>query len=60
MIYYKTPLHLQKVFLSLGYKMGDFPVSETISKKIISLPMYPYLDEKSQDNINQLNKLVKG
>ena len=60
MIYYKIPLHLQKVFLSLGYKMGDFPISEMISRKIISLPMHPYLDKKSQDKIiEELNKLIE-
>ena len=33
MIYYKTPLHLQKVFHYLGYKKGTFPIAEKIAKK---------------------------
>ena len=45
-IYYPKPLHLQKVNLDLGYKEGDFPVSETISKRIFSLPMHPYLTDE--------------
>tara|TARA_B100001173_G_C15951645_1_gene531673 strand:+ start:15 stop:1130 length:1116 start_codon:yes stop_codon:yes gene_type:complete len=51
MIYYKTPLHLQTVFEKLGYKNGDFPISEKISKKIFSIPMHPYLNKKKQDII---------
>ena len=47
MIYYKRPLHLQKAFANLGYQLGDFPVSEQASDRIFSLPMHPYLDDKS-------------
>ena len=45
-IYYAKPLHLQMAFKNLGYKAGDFPVSESISQRIFSLPMHPYLTEK--------------
>jgi UDP-2-acetamido-2-deoxy-ribo-hexuluronate aminotransferase len=56
MIYYKTPLHLQKVFKYLNYKKGDMPKSEKISKIILSLPMHPYLKKMDQDFIiNKLN-----
>ena len=44
MIYYTKPLHLQKALSNLGYKVGDFPVSEEASERIFSLPMHPYLD----------------
>ena len=47
MIYYSKPLHLQKALSNLGYKKGDFPVSEEVSQRIFSLPMHPYLDEKT-------------
>jgi dTDP-4-amino-4,6-dideoxygalactose transaminase len=50
-IYYPKPLHLQAAFQSLGYKKGDFPVSEDYSKRIFSLPMHPYLTEKDQQQI---------
>ena len=42
-IYYPLPLHLQRAFAHLGYKPGDFPVSESASRRIFSLPMHPYL-----------------
>lgn len=45
-IHYPKPIHLQKPYLLLGYKSGDFPISEENSKKIISLPMYPELTKK--------------
>ena len=44
-IYYPTPLHLQQAFANLGYKAGDFPVSEHASERIFSLPFHPYLSE---------------
>lgn len=50
-IYYPKPLHLQKAFASLGYRKGDFPVSEDLANRIFSLPMHPYLDENEQEQI---------
>jgi UDP-2-acetamido-2-deoxy-ribo-hexuluronate aminotransferase len=50
-IYYPIPLHLQAVFSYLDHQVGDFPISEEISSKIISLPMHPYLSEGQIDRI---------
>ena len=59
MVYYKIPVHLQKGYEKYGYLRGDFPVSELISKKIVSIPMHPYLDIKNKDKvINAINSLV--
>jgi len=44
-IYYKYPIHLMAGFNYLEYKNGDFPISENLSKKILSLPMHPYLSQ---------------
>ena len=50
-IYYKFPIHLMKAFSYLGYKENDLPVSEKLSKTIVSLPMHPYLAQKEIDHI---------
>ena len=44
-VHYPMPLHLQEAFVYLGYKEGDFPISEWVSKEIMSLPMNPYLED---------------
>jgi dTDP-4-amino-4,6-dideoxygalactose transaminase len=50
-IYYPKPLHLQEAFSNLGYKRGDFPVSEHVSETIFSLPFYPYLKLEDQERV---------
>jgi UDP-2-acetamido-2-deoxy-ribo-hexuluronate aminotransferase len=40
-----------KGFHYLGYKDGDFPISENLSQTIVSLPMHPYLSEIEIDSI---------
>lgn len=47
-IHYPVPLHLQFAYRHLGYKEGDFPVSERLAKEIVSLPMYPNLSDEQQ------------
>ncbi len=42
---YPIPLHLQKAYVTLPYKKGDFPVTERIAGKILSLPMFPGPEE---------------
>lgn len=56
-IYYPIPLHLQKAFEYLGYREGDMKISEDVAKKILSLPMHPYLDEEIQLYI--VNKVLE-
>lgn len=45
-VYYPIPLHMQKCFSYLGYKMGAFPASESAAWDVLSLPMYPELKEE--------------
>ena len=58
-IYYKLPIHLMKAFSYLGYKGGDFPVSEKLSKTIVSLPMHPYLALTEIEYIVEVLKITK-
>lgn len=44
-VYYPIPLHLQKALNFLGYKLGDFPEAERSSKEVLSLPIYPELED---------------
>ena len=50
-IYYPKPLHLQPAYQSLGYRNGDFPISEKTANQILSIPMHPYLSREDQDFI---------
>jgi len=43
-IHYPIPLHLQEAYSYLGYKKGDFPITEKASQKILSLPMFAELN----------------
>lgn len=59
-VYYPVPLHLQPVFRDLGYRPGDFPVSEAVAQRIFSLPMHPYLSPADQEKIiSALHAAVK-
>jgi len=58
-IYYPKPLHLQTAYLEIGHNTGDFPVSESVSARILSLPMYPYLNDPTINLIvDQVGKLL--
>ena len=46
MIYYPVPLHMQKAYQDKRYKQGDFPVTEKLSDRVISLPMHTELDNE--------------
>ncbi|HXV18937.1 MAG TPA: DegT/DnrJ/EryC1/StrS family aminotransferase [Candidatus Omnitrophota bacterium] len=48
-VYYPLPLHLQACYKGLGNRKGDFPVTEDTAKRILSLPMYPEISQKSKE-----------
>ena len=56
LVHYPLPLHLQPAAKNLGYKENDFPVTMEMSKKIMSLPLYPELSERQQDHVANLFK----
>jgi dTDP-4-amino-4,6-dideoxygalactose transaminase len=55
-IYYPLSLHLQQVYKHLGYKSGDFPVSEQAQEEVLSLPIYPELQD---DKIEKVTKAIE-
>jgi len=59
-VHYPMPLHMQECFKYLGYKEGDFPIAERVSKEIMSLPMNPYLSDEEIEYISStLKDMVK-
>lgn len=50
-VFYPKPLHLHPHFNKFGYNEGDFPVSEKLSKQVLSLPVHPLVTE---DDINKI------
>jgi dTDP-4-amino-4,6-dideoxygalactose transaminase len=50
-IHYPVPLHLQEAYKELGYRCGDFPVTEHLASTIVSLPMFPQLQLEQQQRV---------
>jgi len=55
-VYYPKPLHLHEHFRKLGYKEGDFPVSEKMSEEVLSLPVNPFVTEQDVEKI--IDKII--
>ncbi len=51
-LHYPVPLHLQKAYAALGYKLGDFPVSESLATRILSLPMFPTITQEQIEYVS--------
>ena len=59
-VHYPVPLHRQPALERLGYALGDFPESEAVASRILSLPMHPYLDAEMQNFVvSALLKAIK-
>lgn len=50
-IHYPVPIHLHRALKDIGYKKGDFPISEEYASQIISLPIFPYLSNEEVKTI---------
>jgi dTDP-4-amino-4,6-dideoxygalactose transaminase len=60
-IHYPVPLHLQRAYENLGYKLGEFPVTEQIASEIVSLPMFPQLSAEQQSRVvSELKEFVSA
>jgi dTDP-4-amino-4,6-dideoxygalactose transaminase len=56
-VYYPLPLHLQTCFADLGYRAGDFPVSERLARESLALPVYP---ELAPDDIEYVCRTIRA
>lgn len=50
-VHYPIPVHLQPAYADLGYRQGDFPISETVAREVLSLPLYPELTSAQIDRV---------
>ncbi len=50
-IHYPIPVHLQEAYRDLGHREGSFPVAEALSKRVVSLPMFPEITEEEVQRV---------
>jgi dTDP-4-amino-4,6-dideoxygalactose transaminase len=56
LIHYPIPPHLSEAYAYMGYKVGDFPITEQIAKSVLSLPMGPHINHEQQlEIVGRLN-----
>jgi dTDP-4-amino-4,6-dideoxygalactose transaminase len=58
MIYYPSPIHLQKAYAYLGYKSGDFPIAEKLCNEVLALPVHTEITSQEQEYI--VNSLIQS
>jgi len=58
MIYYPSPIHLQKAYSYLGYKSGDFPTAEKLCLEVLALPLHTELTSLEQEFV--ISKLTQS
>lgn len=51
MVYYPGPLHMQEAYRYLGYRENEFPVTTSLCKEVISVPMHPEMEQEQIDYI---------
>lgn len=52
-LHYPKPLHLQQAYAALGYAPGDFPVSERLASRLLSLPLFPELTRQQAEYVTE-------
>jgi dTDP-4-amino-4,6-dideoxygalactose transaminase len=59
-LHYPVPVHLQQAYAHLGYKPGDFPCSEALARRCLSLPMFAEMTEEQQGRVAEaLSRALK-
>ena len=51
LIHYPVPPHLQPAYAELGWTKGRFPIAEAIHAEVLSLPMWPGLDDAAVEQV---------
>ncbi len=60
LVYYKTPLHFHKALKFLGYKRGDFPIAEKLTKMVLAFPHHQHLTKNEISKVaNKINSFYK-
>jgi dTDP-4-amino-4,6-dideoxygalactose transaminase len=54
MVYYPGPLHMQQAYRNLGYGENDFPVTSSLCREVLSLPIHPDMEQ------DQLHFITSG
>jgi dTDP-4-amino-4,6-dideoxygalactose transaminase len=57
-VHYPVPVHLQTGYADLGYGAGAFPVSERLAREVLSLPMYPELEDTQVEIISRAVRTI--
>lgn len=57
LIHYPIPIHLQAAYRELGYQEGDLPVTERCAREVLSLPLYPEMDDS---DVAEICKLIRA
>jgi len=59
-IHYPIPPHLSEAYKRLGYKKGDFPITEEMANKVLSLPIYDGMTDEEADYVIRVINSYKG
>lgn len=60
-VHYPIAMHQQPALKHLDYKEGDFPIAEAVSRRVLSLPMHPYMQESDQIQVAKaLQKVLES
>ena len=59
-LHYPIPVHLQPAHADLGYKAGDFPVSEEAAHTVLSLPLYPEMPAEHIERVCEVMRELVG
>ena len=59
-LHYPVPVHLQPAYADLGYRAGDFPISEALAESTLSLPIFPELTDAQIERIASTLKSISS